>query len=117
MNRLLRRLPLVVVLLLLGWVLLGDRPRPIRLVYDLPDDPAPARVEVKLRDGKGRVASAIAWGSGKGAAADRQPHEARLAPGTWRLEALLEYADGTSRTIERELSVGSADEQIVLHLR
>ena len=117
MNRLLRRLPLVVVLGMLAWLFLGERPRPIELVYDIPDDPPPTRVEVTIRDAKGRVAGSLRWGTGKGAATDRQPHDARLANGTFLLEATLEYGDGARRELARELSVGPSDERIVLHLR
>lgn len=117
MNRILRRLPLFVALGMLAWVFLGERPRPIELVYDIPDDPRPSRVEVTIRDAEGHVAGSLRWGTGKGAAADRQPHGARLANGTFLLEATLEYEDGARREIARELSVGPADERIVLHLR
>ena len=117
LRRLVRRAPLIVVMLLLAWVFLGDRPREITLVYDIPDEPAPARVDVRLVDREGRVPAAITWGTGSGAAADRQPHHARLAPGDYRLEATLEFAGGRRREVARGLSVSAADEQIVVHLR
>lgn len=111
-----RRIPLLVVLLLLAWLFLGERPRAIELVYDLPE-PAPRRVEVTLRDEEGRVAAQIVWSGGTGPAADRQVHTPRLAPGDYALEAILETPDGTRRRIERTLSVGRDDERIVIHLR
>jgi len=114
---LLRRLPLVVVLFLLAWLFLGDRPREVTLVYDLPDEAPPARVEVRLLDREGGVPASIAWGTGQGAAADRQAQHARLRPGDYRLEATLEYAGGERREVARDLSVGPEDEQIVVHLR
>ncbi len=117
LRRLVRRAPLIVVMLLLAWVFLGDRPREITLVYDIPDEPPPARVDVRLVDHEGGVPASITWGTGTGAAADRQAHHARLAPGDYRLEATLEFASGERREVARGLAVTSADEQIVVHLR
>lgn len=116
-RRLLRRLPLLVIVLLLAWVFLGDRPREVTLVYDLPDDPPPTHVEVRLLDRDQKVPAEIAWGTGQGAAADRQAHHARLKTGQYRLEAVLEYPGGARREVDRDLSVGPEDQQIVVHLR
>lgn len=114
---LLRRLPFVVAVFLLAWLFLGDRPREVVLVYDLPDEPAPTRVEVRVRDRDGQIPAAIAWGTGETAAADRQAHRARLTSGEYSLEATLEYADGERREVHRGLSIAPDDERIVLHFR
>ncbi len=116
-RQLLRRLPLLVILLLLAWLFLGDRPREITLVYDLPDDPAPTRAEVKLLDREGKIPAQITWGTGQGPATDRQPHHARLTRGDYRLEATLEFPDGERRRIARGLAITPEDERIVIHLR
>lgn len=116
-ERWLRRLPLLALLGIVAWLLLGDRPREVLLVYDLPDEPAPERVEVRIVDEAGRVPASIAWGSADLPARDRQPHRARLAPGAYRLQARLHFRDGTARDVDRDLEVDRQVEQIVLHLR
>ncbi len=113
---LLRRAPLLVVGALLAWMLLGDRPREVTLVYDLPDEPAPTRVEVRIAAPDGTVPALLAWGDGTGPAEDRRAHAAHLADGPHRLEARLTLPDGSTRTISRELAIARDDERIVLHL-
>lgn len=115
-RKLLRRAPLLVVLAILAWLFLGDRPREVALSYDLPDRPAPTHVEVVIRAADGSVPAALAWGTDAAPAADRREHEARLAPGTYRLRATLSYADGSRRDVERDLPISREDERIVVHL-
>jgi hypothetical protein len=116
-RQILRRAPLLVVLAILAWLYLGDRPREITLAYDLPDDPAPARVEVLLRGPDGTTAAALAWGSATRPAEDGREQEALLAPGSYRLEASLAYADGTTREVTRSLEITRDDRRIVVHLK
>lgn len=110
------RLILLVCFGAMAWYLLGDRPRAIELVYDLPDDPAPARAEVVLQEPDGKVLGSINW-MGFPHAADRQVHRPLLQEGTWDLRARLEFADGSVRQVERTITVGPADERIVVHLQ
>ena len=114
---LLRRAPLVAVLAALAWLFLGDRPREVTLVYDLPERPAPSRVDVSIRAADGSTPAALSWGGGGGGPpAARRSQTALLAPGEYRLRATLIYADGTSRDVERELPITREDERIVVHL-
>lgn len=113
---LLRRAPLLLVLVVLAWLFLGDRPREVTLAYDLPDRPPPTRVEVVVRAADGSTPAAIAWGSGAGPAADRQEQRAILAPGSYRLLATLDYSDGSRRDVDRSLEISREDDRIVVHL-
>jgi hypothetical protein len=115
-RQLLRRAPLLVVLAILAWLYLGDRPREVTLAYDLPDDPAPTRVEVRLRGPDNTTAAVLSWGTGTGPAEDRQEQEALLTPGSHRLEATLTYADGSTREVKRSLEITRDDRRIVVHL-
>lgn len=115
-RRLLRRAPLLLVLGILAWLFLGDRPREVVLAYDLPDRPAPTRVDVVVRASDGSAPAAISWGTGEGPAEDRREQKALLAPGSYRLRATLAYADGSRRDVERSLEITREDERIVVHL-
>lgn len=115
-RRLLRRLPLLVTLLILAWLFLGNRPREIALVYDLPDDPAPTRATVRIVAEDGTVPALLQWGNGTAPAPDRQPHSAHLKPGFYRVQATLDGPGELHRQVERNLEVTKDDEQIVLHL-
>lgn len=113
----LRRAPLFVVLAILVWLYLGNRPREVTILYDLPDRPPPTRVDVTIRAVDGSVPAALSWGSGGAVpAADRQGHEPLLAPGDYRVRATLTYADGSSRDVERDLPISREDERIVVYL-
>jgi hypothetical protein len=116
-RRFFRRLPLLLAVVLIAWTLLGDRPAEVTLVYDLPTDPPPTAVEIRIVAGDGTTPSSIRWGSGQSSVRNRPSHEVRLAPGTYRLEAELEGADGNRRIIQRPLEIGREDERIVLYLR
>lgn len=98
-RRLFRRLPLLLAVSLIGWTLLGDRPKEITLVYDLPTDPPPTAVEIRIVAEDGTTPSSLRWGSGQGPAKNRQSQKTRLQTGTYPLE------------------IGREDERIVLYLR
>lgn len=114
MRRLLLRLPLLLVLAVAAWLLLGDRPRRVDLVYDL-RDPQPVRVVVRIEDAAGRTQAELAWGDGR-QARDPMPHHPLLAPGEHRLVARLEYADGRTADIERRLAIEDGLGTVIVHL-
>lgn len=113
---LLRRIPLLVVVVSFAWLFFGEGPREVTLVYVLPDNPPPVRVDVTIRDDRGEMPAAISFGNSVSAAPDRQEQRALLSSGNHRLVATLRYASGVQNQVVRELLVTHEDERIILHL-
>ncbi|AKU90900.1 hypothetical protein [Vulgatibacter incomptus] len=116
-RRILRRLPIVLALLALAWLLWGTRGHEITFVYALPKDPPPTRAEVRLFNGDGSVASELSWGSGTSPAQPRETQKVRLDNGSYRLEALLDFAESPSRRVDRTIVITSEDERITVYLQ
>lgn len=112
---LLRRLPILVVLLGLLWLFGGDRPRQVELVYTLP--PSTVRAEIELRDeAHDELLASLTWGDGRTPAASPRGHSPNLPPGRHRLEARLTDAGGAVQLRKRTLEVTGEESTVTLHL-
>ena len=111
-----RRLPILVLVALALWLFRGSGPHEVALTWVLPADPPTTQARVALVDDDGTVATSLAWGTAHSPAAARQVHRANLAPGAYRIQALLLRADGSTADVQRELVIDPEDDAISIHL-
>lgn len=111
-----RRLPIVGLLLAVLWLFQGGGAHEVALTWVLPPEPPVTEARVRVVTEDGAVASAISWGSESRPAELRRDHRAFLAPGAYRIQAILRRADGTTKDVERELRIDREDHSIRVHL-
>jgi len=113
---LLRRLPILAPLLAALWLFQGGGSQEVALTWVLPEEPQVTEARVRVVGEDGAVASSIAWGSERHPAERHLAHRAFLAPGAYRIQAVLHRADGTTKDLERELHIDPEDDAIRVHL-
>ncbi|HEY0838950.1 MAG TPA: hypothetical protein VGD74_02065 [Vulgatibacter sp.] len=108
--------PIVLFAILLGaWFYRGAGAREVALTWVLPSEPPIAQARISLLDPDGAVATSLTWGSAADPAATRI-QRANLAPGAYRIQALLLRSDGSTSEVQRELVIDRDDDAISIHL-
>ncbi len=110
-----RRLPLLVMLALVGLLLARGAPHEVEMVYDVSartDGLQSFEVVLSMADGA-RVRKTMFNKPSDGGWSGRRAHPVRLAPGSYHARFTFDYAKRTD-VIDRDFEIGSDTERLVL---